>query len=97
MNKRMGIALRILSLLAESEFPGMTRGEIRKRLGVPSDTEITARCRELRRRVSYGQFKVRVETGEDYRYWLPYKERKRAKAFLADWRVRKTARTQEAA
>lgn len=92
MNPRMGLALRILGILAESDYPGLTRGEIRKRLGVPSDTEITARCRELRRRVSYGRFDVRIDRSDgEYRYHLLVRERHRAKAFLATWRTRRAA------
>jgi len=85
VSKRPGLALQILGILAETNFPGLTRGEIRDRLGVPPDCEITARCRELRDYASYGNFDVRVEhvNGKVFTYWLPPKERERAKNFLA--------------
>jgi hypothetical protein len=87
--QRTGIAIRILAILAEENFPGLTRGELRDRLGVPPDTEITARIRELRDYASYGEFDVRVEkiTGKIHTYWLPPQERVRAKNFLAQWRA----------
>lgn len=83
--KRIGLALRILGILADTNFPGLTRGEIRDRLGVPPDTEITARVRELRDYASYGEFDVRVEhiAKKEFTYWLPPRERERAKNFLA--------------
>jgi hypothetical protein len=87
---KLGIALRILELLTADDagFPGLTRGEIRHRLGLPADQEITARIRELRDRDSYGAFDVRVEhvSGKEFRYWLPVSEKPRAIAFLASWR-----------
>lgn len=84
-DRRPGIALQVLSVLAETPFPGLTRGEIRTKLGLPVDTEVTARCRELRDYVSYGEFDVRVEhsEGREFRYWIPYRERLRAQRFLA--------------
>lgn len=84
-DRPIGIALQILGVLAETPFPGLTRGEIRTALRLPSDTEITARVRELRDYVSYGEFDVRVErsTGREYRYHLLYRERLRAQRFLA--------------
>jgi hypothetical protein len=87
--QRSGLAIRILAILAEENFPGLTRGELRDRLGVPPDTEITARLRELRDYASYGNFDVRVEHkgGKAYSYWLPPRERWRAKAFLQQWRA----------
>ena len=88
-NERMGLALRILGVLAEVEVPGLTRGEIRTKLGVPADTEVTARIRELRNYASYGQFDVRVaQVGrKEFTYWLVPAERERAKQFLAQWRA----------
>lgn len=85
--RRHGIALQILGLLAEVNFPGLTRGEIRNRLNLPADTEITARIRELRDYASYGKFDVRVEkvSQKEFTYWLPPQERTRAKTFLAQW------------
>ena len=87
--KRVGIALRILALLAEQNFPGLTRGELRNRLNVPADTEITARIRELRDLASYGLFDVRVEhiSKKEFTYWLPPQERERAKRFLENRRA----------
>lgn len=93
MSDRLGLALRVLELLADVNFPGLTRGEIRNRLGVPADTEITARIRELRDYASYGSFDVRVEKikAKEFTYWLPPQERIRAKNFLAEWKARNAA------
>ena len=93
MPERLGLALQILELLAEEgAFPGLTRGELRRKLGAAADKEITARCRELRDYPSYGGFNVRVEqSGKEWRYWLPYRERRRARAFIAAWKARKAA------
>lgn len=90
---RMGIALRILAVLAEENFPGLTRGEIRNRLGVPPDTEVTSRIRELRDYEGYGGFDVRVEhiTKKEFTYWLPQQERIRAKNFLAALNAKRSA------
>lgn len=87
---RIGIALQILRLLAEVNFPGLTRGEIRNRLGLPADTEITARIRELRDKAIYGNFDIRVEhiASKEFAYYLLGPERTRAKNFLA---VRRSA------
>ena len=84
MKERVGIALRILELLAGVNFPGLTRGEIRARLGLPPDCEVTARVRELRDYASYGKFDVRVEhiSKKEFTYWLPPAERRRALDFL---------------
>ena len=89
MAERMGIAIRILEVLAEESFPGLTRGELRTRLGLPPDTEIGARVRELRDYASYGNFDVRVEhvTKSEVRYYLLGNERERAKTFLARGRA----------
>jgi hypothetical protein len=82
--RRRGIALQILGLLAEKNFPGLTRGEIRTALELPPDVEITMRVRELRTEM-YGAFDVRVEkiSKTEFTYWLPPRERARAKAILA--------------
>lgn len=88
MANRLGTALRILVLLAWDESrEGLTRGEIRRRLGLPADTEITARIRELRDHDSYGHFDVRTKhvRGREFRYRLTSRERARAKRFLAAW------------
>jgi hypothetical protein len=86
--KTPGIAIRILGLLATTNFPGLTRGEIRNALGLPSDTEITARVRELRRWASYGNFDVRVDqSGREYRYYMLPGERRRACLFLQGKKV----------
>jgi hypothetical protein len=88
-NDRRGLSLQILAILADVQFPGLTRGEIRARLQVPADTEITARIRELRDRESYGAFDVRVEKirAKEFTYYLLPNERRRAKEFLANWKA----------
>jgi len=85
MTAHTGIAMRILALLAETNFPGLTRGEIRSRLDLPPDTEVTSRIRELRDRATYGNFNVRVEhiSKKEFTYYLLPDERRRAKDFLA--------------
>jgi hypothetical protein len=88
MVERTGIAIQILGVLSETHVPGLTRGEIRDRLGLPADTEITARVRELRDRPSYGLFKIKVDRdrGKEYRYYMLPDERARAKQFLVTWK-----------
>jgi hypothetical protein len=84
-SSRRGIALQILDLLSKTNFPGLTRGEIRTALDLPEDTEITARVRELRDHVSYGNFDIRKEciSKTVVRYYMLDDERRRAKIFLA--------------
>lgn len=87
------LAMRLLRALSAgwqpSDDPGLTRGELRHRIGAPSDTEITSRLRDLRRMASYGLFDVRVARAREdgdvtYRYSLPESERERAIQFLRE-------------
>lgn len=89
--KRRGLAIQILAILAETNFPGKSRGELRTILGVPPDTEICSRLRELRDHDSYGGFAVITEQeGATWRYWMGPSERQRAKAFLEAWDIGKS-------
>jgi hypothetical protein len=85
MKGRNGIALRILWALATGPATGMTRGELRTQLGLPLDTEVCARIRELRKLI-YGAFDVRVThlTRTEYRYWLSLEDRARAMRFVSN-------------
>lgn len=93
MSERLGLALQLLELLADDgAFPGLTRGEMRRKIGAAADREITARVRELRDYPGYGGFIVKVnQSGKEWRYWLPYRERLRARRFLATWKARRKA------
>lgn len=88
---RMGQAIRILSVLSDVTLPGLTRGEIRRRIGAAEDTAIDSRIRELRED-RYGAFNVRVDqSGHEWRYHMLARERARAKRFLAAWQDRSAA------
>lgn len=78
MSKQAITRLVIDVLAAHGGYPGLSRMEIRHRLELPADTEITARIREART-PRYGSFDIRCEIdGGEYRYWMPVKERERA-------------------
>jgi hypothetical protein len=86
--RKPGLAIQIRNYLAKhGAFPGKTRGEIRDALGLPPDTEVTARLRELRDRLSYGNFRILVFHDKEnvYRYWMTGDERQRAQDMEDRW------------
>lgn len=84
----MGRTKLVVALLAEhGALPGLTRGEIRTKLGWPEDIEVTARIREAEHNPSYGALDIRCMqiSKTEFRYWMTAKERRRAAALVAKW------------
>ena len=96
----MGRTKLVVALLSEhGALPGLTRGEIRTKLGWPEDIEVTARVREAENNPSYGALDVRCMqiTRSEWRYWLPARERKRAAALVEKWIAEEHARARRMA
>ncbi|HXG59172.1 MAG TPA: hypothetical protein VNL91_09125 [Thermoanaerobaculia bacterium] len=83
----LGRTKLVIAYLSEhGHFPGKSRAQINEALGWHPATEVTARIREART-PAYGAFDIRVEqfSKKEFTYWMPPKERERAKQLVAHW------------
>lgn len=79
---KLGIALQIVAYLSEHDMASApTLGDLGHAIGVPLGTALGERLREARTR--YG-FDIRCEVLDGrHRYWMPQRERQRARRYVA--------------